>query len=63
MKVLEKKWKWIKKKKKRFLGMLLTTLGAILLANMLAGKGQISKILWEGVIRAGDGTIRSGQDF
>ena len=63
MKVLEKKWKWIKKKKKRFLGMLLTTLGAILLANMLAGKGQISKILWEGVIRAGDETIRSGQDF
>ena len=63
MKVEEKKWKWIKKKKKRFLGMLLTTLGAILLANMLAGQGQISKILWEGVIKAGDGTIRPGQDF
>ena len=63
MKVEEKKWKWIKKKKKRFLGMLLTTLGAILLANMLAGKGQISKILWEGVVKAGDGTIRPGQDF
>ena len=43
--------------------MLLTTLGAILLANMLAGKGQISKILWEGVIKASDGTIRPGQDF
>ena len=43
--------------------MLLTTLGAILLANMLAGKGQISKILWEGVKKAGDGTIRPGQDF
>ena len=36
--------------------MLVTTLGASLLGNLLAGKG---------VIRAGEGTIRSGkgQDF
>ena len=34
--------------------MLLSTLGASLLGNMLAEKG---------VIRAGEGTIRAGQDF
>ena len=36
--------------------MLVTTLGASLLGNLLAGKG---------IIRAGEGTIRSGkgQDF
>ena len=37
-----------------FLGMLLGTLSASLLGNMLAGKG---------VMRAGEGTIRTGQDF
>ena len=36
------------------LGMLLGTLGAGLLGNMLPGKG---------VMRAGEGTIRAGQDF
>ena len=34
--------------------MLLSTLGASLLGNMLAEKG---------IIRAGEGTIRAGQDF
>ena len=37
-----------------FLGMLLGTLGARLLGNLLTGKGTI---------RAGDGTIRVEQDF
>ena len=34
--------------------MLLGTLGATLLGNLLTGKGTI---------RAGEGTIRAGQDF
>ena len=42
------------KQKGGFLGMLLGTLGASLLGNMLAGKG---------LIRAGEGVIRAGQDF
>ena len=37
-----------------FLGMLLGTLGASLLGNLLTGKSTI---------RAGEGTIRAGQDF
>ena len=38
----------------RFLGILLDTLGATLLGNMVAGKG---------VMTAVEGTIRAGQDF
>ena len=41
----------VKEQKGGFLSMLLGTLGASLLGNMLAGKG---------VIRAGEGTIRAG---
>ena len=41
----------LKNKKGEFLSMLIRTLGAILLGNMLAGKG---------VIRAGEGTTRVG---
>ena len=37
-----------------FLGMLLSTLGASLLGNLLTGKGTI---------RVGEGTFRAGQDF
>ena len=37
-----------------FLGMLLGTLGASLLGNLLTGKGTI---------RAGEDTVRAGQDF
>ena len=37
-----------------FLGMLLNTLGASLLGNILAGKGAI---------RASEGTIRTGHNF
>ena len=43
-----------KKQKGGFLGMLFDTLGASLLGNLLIGKGAI---------RAGESTIRAGQDF
>ena len=55
IKVLAKQLKMKQKEKKgKFLSMLLGTLGASLLGNLLAGKGKI---------RAGEGTIRAGQDF
>ena len=41
--------------------MLVSLLGAILLGNLLTGKGVIAAE--EGTIRAGEGTIRAGQDF
>ena len=43
-----------KERKGGFLGMLVGTLGANLLGNLLAGKG---------VYRDGEGAIRAGQDF
>ena len=50
--------------------MLLGRLGACLLGNLLAGKeaiarrqGRIAKIHRPVTIRAGEGTIRAGQDF
>ena len=43
-----------KEQKGVFLGMLLATLGATLLGNLLTGKG---------VIRVDEGTIRAGQNF
>ena len=43
-----------KEQKGGFLGMLLSTLGASLLGNLLTGKGTV---------RAGEGTIRTGQEF
>ena len=43
-----------KEQKRGFLRMLLGTLGASLLGNLVTGKGAI---------RAGEGTIRVGQDF
>ena len=43
-----------KEQKGGFLRMLLGTLGATLLGNLLTDKGTI---------RAGEGTIRTGQDF
>ena len=43
-----------KEQKGRFLGMLLGTLGACLLGNLLTGKGTN---------RAGEGKISAGQDF
>ena len=50
--------------------MLLGTLGASLLENLLTGKGAIATTqgrgtirAFEGTVRAGAGTIRAGQDF
>ena len=43
-----------KEQKWRLLGMLLDTIGASLLGNILAGKG---------IIRASEGTVRAGQYF
>ena len=45
----------------RFFGMLLGTLGASLLGNLLRGKGTIRAS--EDKIRVGECTIRAGQDF
>ena len=42
------------KNKKEFLGMLLGTLGASVLGNLVAGKG---------IIKAGESTSRADQDF
>ena len=45
----------VKEQKEGFLSMLLGTLGAILLGNLLTGKGVDRN--WEGVIRAGEGHL------
>ena len=45
-----------KKQKGGFLSMLLGTLGAVLLRNMLAGKGVVKA--GEGIVRAGYGSNR-----
>ena len=50
-----------KKLKGGFLCLLLGTLGACLLGNLLPGKETI--IAREGIIRAGEGTIRASQIF
>ena len=53
-----------KEQKGGFLDMLLGTISASLLGNMLGGKGiKCSKLPGRGVIRAGEGKIRVGQDF
>ena len=44
-----------------FLGMLLGTLGASLLGNLLTGKETIRAE--EGTLRAGEGTVKACQDF
>ena len=43
--------------------MLLGTLGASLLGNLLTGKEATAVSERRGTIRAGEGTIRAGQDF
>ena len=50
-----------KEQKRGFIGMLLGTLGASLLGNLLTGKDTIRA--GKSTIRAGEGTIRVGQDF
>ena len=49
----------VKGQKGRFLGMLVATLGATLLGNLLAGKGIVRS--GDGVIRAGERIIRAGE--
>ena len=44
-----------------FRGLLLGTLGASLLGNLLTGKGVMTT--GEGTIKAGEGTIRGDQNF
>ena len=56
--VIDKK---TKEQKGGFLGMLLGTLDASLLENVLTGKGTIRAV--ERTIKPGEGTVRSGQDF
>ena len=51
----------VKEQKGGFLGMLLGTLCASLLENLLTSKGTIRAV--EGTIRVGKGTIRTGQYF
>ena len=50
-----------KEQKESFLGMLLDSLGATLLGNMLTGK-RVTRT-GERTIRAGKGTIREREDF
>ena len=50
--------KQFKKQKGKFLSMLLVTLGASLVGNLLISKGAIKA--GEGTIRTGEGTIRAG---
>ena len=50
-----------KEQKRGFHSMLLPTLGASLLGNLLTGKGTIRA--GDDTIRAGEGTIRAGQHF
>ena len=59
-----------KEQKGGFLKMLLGTLGASLLGNLLVGKGLIATSqgqetmrAGEGTLRAGEGIIRSGENF
>ena len=43
--------------------MLLGTLGASLLGNLVTGKGAITTSQGRGTIRAGERTIRASEDF
>ena len=52
-----------KEQKGRFLSMLLGTLSATLIGNLLTGKRQIPTSQGRGTIRAGEGTFKAGQDF
>ena len=52
-----------KQQKGRFLGMLLGTLAASVLRNMLTGKPKLPVEKGEGTIRAGEATNRAGQVF
>ena len=56
------KMKQKKTKKKGFLGILLTALGASLLGNLLIGKSTIRAVEGATATRKGQDTIRAGQD-
>ena len=58
--VSERVQKEAKEQKEAFLSMLLGTLGASLLGNILAGKEAIAKRQGRGINRAGEGVIRAG---
>ena len=49
----------VKEQKGGFLSILLGTLGAILLGNLLTGKGVSKKV--KGIHRAGEGIVRAGE--
>ena len=49
-----------KEKKGGFLSMLLGTLGASLLGNLLIGKGIYRAGKGKGIVRAGEGIVRAG---
>ena len=51
-----------KEQKEGFLSMLLGTLGASLLGNILAGKGAIATSQRQGVNRAGEEIVRAGYE-
>ena len=51
------------KQKGGFLSMLLETLGASLLGNLLTGKGAIATSQGQGIIRKSEGTIAAGGNF
>ena len=51
----------VKEQKDRFLSMLLSTLGASLLGNLLTGKGIHRAGKGKGIHRAGEGIVRAGE--
>ena len=51
------------KQKGGFLSMLLETLGASLLGNLLTGKGAIATSQGQGIIRKSEGTIAASGNF
>ena len=51
----------VKEQKVGFLSMLLGTLGASLLGNLLTGKGIHREGKWKGIHRAGEGIVRAGE--
>ena len=53
----------VKEQKGGFLSMLLGTLGASLLGNLLAGKGIYRAGKGKGINRAGEGIIRAGEEL
>ena len=50
----------VKEQKGGFLSMLLGTLGASLLGNLLTGKGIYKAGKGKGIVRAGEGIVRAG---